>query len=157
MTALRETPLAATHRALGARMVEFGGFLMPVQYASILAEHAAVRERAGIFDVSHMGEIHLSGAGAVAAAERLVTCPVASLAVGAVRYGCLCNEAGGTVDDIVKVNFWMKDPATDRKALNGEWAAMFPDAESRPARHTLSLPPDAAAHVTCDFVAVIGG
>ena len=100
MTALRETPLAATHRALGARMVEFGGFLMPVQYASILAEHAAVRERAGIFDVSHMGEIHLSGAGAVAAAERLVTCPVASLAVGAVRYGCLCNEAGGTVDDV---------------------------------------------------------
>ena len=70
----------------------------------------------------------------------------------------LCVEAaGGTVDDILKVNFWMKDPATGRKALNGEWAAMFPDADSRPARHTLSLPPDAAAHVTCDFVAVIGG
>jgi aminomethyltransferase len=100
VTSLRETPLAGAHRALGARMVEFGGFLMPVQYTSILAEHAAVRERAGLFDVSHMGEIHLTGPGAVAAAERLVTCNVASLAVGAVRYGCLCNEAGGTVDDV---------------------------------------------------------
>jgi len=97
---LRETPLAPTHRALGARMVEFGGFLMPVQYTSILAEHAAVRERAGLFDVSHMGEIFLAGPDAIAAAERLVTCPVSSLAVGAVRYGCLCNDQGGTVDDV---------------------------------------------------------
>lgn len=70
----------------------------------------------------------------------------------------LCVEAaGGSVDDIVKVNFWMKDPATGRKALNGEWAAMFPVAESRPARHTLFLAGDGPSHVTCDFVAVIGG
>jgi 2-iminobutanoate/2-iminopropanoate deaminase len=70
----------------------------------------------------------------------------------------LCVEAaGGTVDDIIKVNFWMKDPATGRKALNGEWSAMFPDPESRPARHTLALPANAANHVTCDFTAVIGG
>jgi 2-iminobutanoate/2-iminopropanoate deaminase len=55
------------------------------------------------------------------------------------------------------VNFWMKDPATGRKALNGEWSAMFPDPESRPARHTLALPANAANHVTCDFTAVIGG
>ena len=70
----------------------------------------------------------------------------------------LCVEAaGGTPDDILKVNFWMKDPATGRKALNGEWSKMFPDPESRPARHTLALPANAANHVTCDFVAVIGG
>src|ERR671910_437021 len=69
----------------------------------------------------------------------------------------LCVEAaGGTVDDIIKVNFWMKDPATGRKALNGKWSAMFPDPESRPARHTLALPANAANHVTCDFTAVIG-
>ena len=69
----------------------------------------------------------------------------------------LCVEAaGGSVDDIIKVNFWMKDPATGRKALNGEWETMFPDADSRPARHTLALPPTAANHVTCDFTAVIG-
>lgn len=100
MTALRRTPLADAHRALGARMVPFGGFEMPVQYTSILEEHAAVRSQAGLFDVSHMGQIHLSGSGAVAATERLVTCPVATLPTGAVRYGCLCNEAGGTVDDV---------------------------------------------------------
>ena len=70
----------------------------------------------------------------------------------------LCVEAAGcSVDDIIKVNFWMKDPATGRKALNGEWSKMFPDAESRPARHTLSLAATAPNHVTCDFVAVIGG
>lgn len=70
----------------------------------------------------------------------------------------LCVEAaGGTPDDILKVNFWMKDPATGRKALNGEWLKMFPDAESRPARHTLALGPNNPNHLTCDFVAVIGG
>lgn len=70
----------------------------------------------------------------------------------------LCVEAGGgTVDDIIKVNFWMKDPATGRAALNGEWSRMFPDPESRPARHTLSLAANSANHLTCDFIAVIGG
>jgi aminomethyltransferase len=81
-------------------MVPFGGFEMPVQYASILDEHRAVRERVGLFDVSHMGQIHLRGPGALATVERLVTCAVASLPVGRVRYGCLCNEAGGVVDDV---------------------------------------------------------
>ena len=97
---LKRTPLAETHRRLGARMVDFAGFEMPVSYTSILQEHAAVRERAGLFDVSHMGQIHLTGPEAVATAEHLLTCPVASLRPGAVRYGLLCNEAGGVVDDI---------------------------------------------------------
>jgi len=70
----------------------------------------------------------------------------------------LCVEAaGGTVDDILKVNFWVKDPAVGRKMLNGEWTKMFPDAASRPARHTLALGTSNPNHVTCDFVAVIGG
>lgn len=73
---------------------------MPVQYTSIKEEHAAVRERAGLFDVSHMGQIHLSGAHAIEAAEHLLTCRVASLRTGCVRYGLLCNEAGGVVDDV---------------------------------------------------------
>lgn len=69
----------------------------------------------------------------------------------------LCVEAaGGTVDDIIKVNFWVKDPAVGRKMLNGEWSKMFPDAASRPARHTLALGAGNPNHVTCDFVAVIG-
>ena len=70
----------------------------------------------------------------------------------------LCVEAaGGSVDDIIKVNFWMKDPATGRAALNGEWSKMFPDPASRPARHTLALGASNPNHVTCDFTAVIGG
>jgi aminomethyltransferase len=73
---------------------------MPVQYAGILAEHPAVREHAGLFDVSHMGQIHLRGPGALASVERLATCAVASLCPGQVRYGLLCNESGGVVDDV---------------------------------------------------------
>jgi aminomethyltransferase len=96
----KRTPLSDVHRRLGARIVDFAGFEMPVQYSSILEEHAAVRERAGLFDVSHMGQIFLDGPGAVEAVERLVSCPVASLRVGAVRYGLLCNEEGGVVDDV---------------------------------------------------------
>jgi aminomethyltransferase len=80
--------------------VEFAGFAMPVQYAGILAEHRAVREHAGLFDVSHMGQLHLRGPGALASVARLVTCPVASLRIGQVRYGLLCNESGGVVDDV---------------------------------------------------------
>ncbi|UCE87171.1 MAG: glycine cleavage system aminomethyltransferase GcvT [Deltaproteobacteria bacterium] len=100
MSALRETPLADTHRRLGARMVEFAGFSMPVQYSSILDEHAAVRKSAGLFDVSHMGQIHLTGPGAVASAERLLTRPVGDMRPGRVRYALLCNEDGGVVDDV---------------------------------------------------------
>ena len=100
MTGLRRTPLYDAHKALGARLVPFAGFEMPVQYGSILEEHAAVRSAAGLFDVSHMGEIHLSGPGAVASVERLVTSPVASLRPGRVRYGLVCNEDGGVVDDV---------------------------------------------------------
>jgi 2-iminobutanoate/2-iminopropanoate deaminase len=65
------------------------------------------------------------------------------------------EAAGGSVDDIVKVTFWVKDPATQRAALNAEWVRMFPDAEARPARHTLTLPPDSRAQVQADFTAVI--
>ena len=69
----------------------------------------------------------------------------------------MCVEAaGGTVDDIIKINFWMKQPSTGRAALNDEWVKMFPDEASRPARHTLLLAPDSPHLVTCDFTAVIG-
>lgn len=97
---LRSTPLRALHERLGARMVDFAGFAMPVQYSSILDEHRAVREAAGLFDVSHMGQLHLRGREAIACAELLLTRPVASCATGRVRYGLLCNEAGGVVDDV---------------------------------------------------------
>ncbi|MBW2231917.1 MAG: glycine cleavage system aminomethyltransferase GcvT [Deltaproteobacteria bacterium] len=100
MTELARTPLFEAHVELGARMVEFAGFSMPVQYTSIKQEHAAVRARAGLFDVSHMGQIHFRGPRAVTTVERLVSCRVDSLAVGRVRYGLLCNDGGGCVDDV---------------------------------------------------------
>lgn len=100
MSELAQTPLTAAHRRLGARLVPFAGFEMPVQYEGIKAEHRAVRERAGLFDVSHMGQIHLSGPEANAALERLLSCRVDSLRPGRVRYGLLCNERGGVVDDV---------------------------------------------------------
>ena len=100
MSESQRTPLYARHVDLGARMVDFAGFSMPVQYESIKAEHRAVREAAGLFDVSHMGQIHLSGPTALASAERLLTCPVEDLRLGQVRYGILCNAEGGCVDDV---------------------------------------------------------
>ena len=100
MSELLRTPVHDVHVALGARLVPFAGFSMPVQYDSIVEEHRAVREAAGLFDVSHMGQIHLQGPAAIETAERLLTRPVASQKVGRVRYGLLCNEEGGVVDDV---------------------------------------------------------
>ena len=65
------------------------------------------------------------------------------------------EAAGGTVDDIIKITFWVKDPAKQRAALNDEWVKMFPDADARPARHTQTLPPDSRALVQADFIAVL--
>jgi aminomethyltransferase len=96
----KHTPLYDRHRQLGGKMVEFGGFDLPVQYSSIREEHAAVRETAGLFDVSHMGQIHLRGAGAISAADTLFTRRLTDLAVGRVRYGLLCNRDGGVIDDV---------------------------------------------------------
>ena len=100
MSELQRTPLYEKHLQLGGRMVDFAGFSMPVQFSSIKAEHRAVRERAGLFDVSHMGQIRLEGPEAIESAERLLTCRIASLKAGQVRYGLMCNAEGGCVDDV---------------------------------------------------------
>ncbi len=101
MSELRRTPLHAVHRRLGARLVPFAGWEMPVQYSGVIEEHRAVRERAGLFDVSHMGQVHLSGPRAIEATEALVTCAVASLDIDRARYGLMLNETGGCVDDVM--------------------------------------------------------
>ncbi|MCC7495711.1 MAG: glycine cleavage system aminomethyltransferase GcvT [Fimbriimonadaceae bacterium] len=98
---LQRTPLYQRHVALGGRLVEFGGWEMPVQYSGIVAEHLATRRAMGLFDVSHMGEFELRGPGAVAFLERAVSNRVADLAVGRCRYALLCNEAGGVLDDLL--------------------------------------------------------
>ena len=83
-------------------MVEFGGFLMPVQYPSgILAEHMAVREKAGLFDVSHMGELVFCGEDALANIQHLVTTDISKMQNGDMRYGMFCNDEGGVVDDLI--------------------------------------------------------
>jgi aminomethyltransferase len=95
------TPLYDRHTALGARMVEFGGYDMPLQYTGIREEHVAVRERAGLFDVSHMGEVLIRGDKAEAAVQRLVTNDVARLESWQAMYSVMCTEDGGVVDDLL--------------------------------------------------------
>jgi aminomethyltransferase len=98
---LHTTALVEVHRELGARLIEFGGWLMPVQYSSILEEHRAVRERAGLFDLSHMGELFVEGAAAGdALAAALVTDP-RTLAVGRAQYSMICAPDGGIIDDLI--------------------------------------------------------
>ncbi|WP_376099953.1 glycine cleavage system aminomethyltransferase GcvT [Roseomonas sp. CCTCC AB2023176] len=108
--ALLETPLAALHRELGARMVPFAGYAMPVEYkggqypAGILAEHLACRAGAALFDVSHMGQAHIVGDGAATALERITPAEVQALKPGRQRYGLLMTEAGGILDDFMVAN-----------------------------------------------------
>lgn len=97
---LRRTPLHERHAAAGARLVPFAGWEMPLLYKSIVAEHRAVRQGAGLFDVSHMGQVRLHGGDAVALAQRLFTNRIAEAPLGRVRYGLLCSEDGGVVDDV---------------------------------------------------------
>ncbi|WP_312408780.1 glycine cleavage system aminomethyltransferase GcvT [Comamonas sp.] len=101
-SALLSTPLNALHIALGARMVPFAGYSMPVQYPQgLMAEHRHTRTAAGLFDVSHMGQLRLVGPDAAAAFETLVPVDVVDLAIGKQRYGLLLNEDGGIVDDLM--------------------------------------------------------
>jgi aminomethyltransferase len=97
----KRTPLYDTHRALGARIIEFGGWEMPVQYSGILAEHQAVRSRAGLFDLSHMGEIEVRGARALEVCQELLITDVARVRLGQAQYSVFCYPDGGCVDDII--------------------------------------------------------
>lgn len=98
---LQTTPLHDRHLSLGAKMVPFGGFDMPIQYEGIVAEHTAVRETAGLFDVSHMGEFRIRGPQALDLAQRLVTNDVSKLEDGKALYAVLCHESGTAVDDLL--------------------------------------------------------
>jgi aminomethyltransferase len=98
---MKQTPLYDRHRALGGKIIDFGGWALPVQYSGILDEHKAVREAAGIFDVSHMGEVTFKGPRAVEAVQKLVTNDVTQLVDGHAMYTCACRENGGIVDDLI--------------------------------------------------------
>jgi len=98
---LRHSPLEAEHRALGAKMAAFGGWLMPIEYEGTLAEHEAVRSAVGLFDVSHLGKVSASGPGSLDALQMTLTNDVSRVPVGGAQYGMALNEDGGIVDDLI--------------------------------------------------------
>ncbi len=110
------TPLYDTHVRSGARMVEFAGWEMPVQYAGILEEHEAVRTRVGLFDVSHMGEVVFRGPKALETLNRLFTNDLRRIVDGQAQYGCVCRETGGIVDDGV---VYRRSPGTRSRTAPG--------------------------------------
>jgi len=99
--ALKRTPLYAAHRRAGARIVEFAGWEMPVQYTGVIEEHRAVRGHAGLFDVSHMGEIEVRGAAALEVCQRITANDVARVKLFQAQYNLLLNDHGGVVDDVI--------------------------------------------------------
>ncbi|TAF54176.1 MAG: glycine cleavage system aminomethyltransferase GcvT [Sphingobacteriia bacterium] len=98
---MKNTPFTAIHQSLGAKMAEFAGYNMPISYAGINAEHAAVRKSVGVFDVSHMGEFVLKGANALDLIQRVTSNDASKLVAGQAQYSCLPNETGGIVDDLL--------------------------------------------------------
>ena len=142
---LATTPLTAWHIAQGARMAEFAGYEMPIQYQSIVAEHQATRQAAGLFDISHMGRLRFEGPRAHLLLDHLLTRRVSDLRPGMVRYSLMCNEEGGILDDVLVAN--LESPSSRQffllvvNAGNREkilkWIAPhvadFPDVEFRDA------------------------
>lgn len=100
-TSLKNTPLADRHESLGAKMVNFAGYYMPLQYSGIIEEHLHIRNHVGIFDVSHMGEFIVKGKDALAFLQKVTSNDVSKLSVGDVQYSCMPNRSGGIVDDLL--------------------------------------------------------
>lgn len=120
------TPLTNWHSANGGRMVDFAGWSMPVQYSSIVEEHNAVRNAAGLFDVSHMGRLRFENAYAEELLESLATRKIAGMGTGRIRYSLMCNEEGGILDDVLiyklteadgQDKFWMVVNASNRDKI----------------------------------------
>ena len=98
---VKKTPLYEAHVKLGGKMVEFAGYMMPVQYSGIVNEHNAVRQKCGLFDVSHMGEIEITGANARDTVQKLTTNDISGMEAWQIKYSPMCNEHGGVVDDLL--------------------------------------------------------
>ena len=134
---LRRTALFDRHVAAGARLVDFAGWEMPVQYEGVREEHIAVRRSCGVFDVSHMGEIETSGPDALGLLQLLLSNDVAAIPLGGAQYGLLCREDGGVLDDLFTYRLGRERYLTvtnaSRHAQDLEWfrahAAAFPDAQ----------------------------
>jgi aminomethyltransferase len=105
----RRTPFHEFHKEAGARLIDFGGWEMPVQYTGIIEEHLACRAKVGLFDVSHMGEVRFRGPQALAAVQHLVTNDLSKIAFGQAMYTAMCNERGGIVDDLIVYRIGAED------------------------------------------------
>ncbi|HET9932284.1 MAG TPA: glycine cleavage system aminomethyltransferase GcvT [Polyangiaceae bacterium] len=119
-SSLRHTPVHSEHVRLGARLVPFAGYEMPIQYAGISEEHNAVRNKAGLFDVSHMGEIQVSGPAALATVDRIITGDLTRVADGQALYTCACNEGGTILDDLIVYRHGSSDVLVVCNASNRE-------------------------------------
>lgn len=134
---LKRTPLYAEHLARGARMTAFAGWEMPLQYTGIIAEHRAVRSRAGLFDVSHLGRIEVRGRSALPLLQRIAVSDLSRLAPGRLRYTLLCREDGGILDDIMVYCLRSEEYLVTCNAINiekvlawlGKWQVTFTSAE----------------------------
>lgn len=141
-SALHRTPLFDWHAAHGGRIVEFGGWEMPVQYSGIVEEHHAVRRCAGLFDISHMGRLAFSGLDAEPFLNQLLTCRVDNLSEGQIRYGLVCRDDGGVLDDILvykldPLNFGLVVNASNRSKIV-TWIEKHADLVA-PANHERDL------------------
>src|SRR3989337_4428165 len=106
---MKKTTFYNIHEKLGAKIVEFAGYLMPIQYSSIIAEHKAVRNSVGVFDVSHMGEIFISGERALDFVQYITVNDASKLLPGKAQYSAMCYEDGGIVDDLLVYNLAGKE------------------------------------------------
>src|SRR4028119_1564502 len=98
---MKHTPFLHKHKAMGAKMAEFAGYNMPISYSGINDEHATVRNNAGVFDVSHMGEFILKGENALDLIQRVTTNDASKLSTGKAQYSCMPNQTGGIIDDLI--------------------------------------------------------
>ncbi len=141
---MKQTPLTARHRALGAKMVDYAGFEMPVQYVGVLEEHNTVRTKVGIFDLTHMGEFELTGPGALDTVNYVTTNDASVLKEGEIQYSPLTNENGGFIDDILVYRtadgFWLVVNASNA-AKDYAWikANLRPETELRDLSDELTL------------------
>ena len=135
-TTLRRTPLHDTHVALGARMVPFAGYEMPVQYGSIIDEHRTVRSAAGLFDLSHMGEIEVRGEGAVEYLRYALVSDPGALEIGQAQYSMACDADGGIIDDLICYRlgtdrYWVVCNASNRAVVVEHLTAVLREGEFR--------------------------
>ncbi|SDQ96551.1 glycine cleavage system aminomethyltransferase GcvT [Thermostaphylospora chromogena] len=134
----RSTPLREVHESLGATLTDFAGWLMPLRYGSESAEHNAVRNAAGLFDLSHMGEIHLTGPGAAAALDYALVGHLSALSVGRARYTMLCSEDGGVLDDLIVYRLAEDDFLVVANAANRQLVARELTERARPYDTTVT-------------------